>query len=135
LEKTTLPTHTIGSQEIHRLARLGAIARLKELEDEASAIRRMFPGLKKIAEKAPRPASDTPAPRRRRRSRMSAEARLAARERMRAYWAAKKREGQAADEAGAASDAAPGEPSQNPRPAKKARKSRGTSKRGASKKR
>jgi hypothetical protein len=83
---------TLSEQEILRLARLGALARLRELEEEARAIRKMFPGLKGAV---PEGAGDAPKPERkpkpRKRSReISPEARQAASERMRAYWARKK---------------------------------------------
>jgi len=81
----------LSEQEILRLARLGALARLRELEDEARAIRRMFPGLKGV----PEGAAEMPKPKRTARARkggghMSPEARKAAAERMKAYWARKK---------------------------------------------
>ncbi len=80
---------TLDQQELRRLARLGAIARLKQLEEEAAAIRKMFPGLKvdKGAAPAAAPSAAKARPRRRK---MSAEARKAAAERMRAYWAKRK---------------------------------------------
>jgi len=82
----------LSEQEILRLARLGALARLWELEEEAKAIRRMFPGLKAV----PEGAAAAPKPARKARARksggghMSPEARKAAAERMKAYWARKK---------------------------------------------
>ena len=82
----------LSEQEILRLARLGALARLSELEEEAKAIRRMFPGLKAV----PEGAAQAPKPERKARGRkgggghMSPEARKAAAERMKAYWARKK---------------------------------------------
>jgi len=82
----------LSEQEILRLARLGALARLQELEEEAKAIRRMFPGLKAV----PKDAAEATKPERRARARrgggghMSPEARKAAAERMKAYWARKK---------------------------------------------
>ena len=82
---------TLSEQEVLRLARLGALARLRELEEEAQAIRRMFPGLKAAAEgpiEAPKAERKPKA--RRGGSRMSPEARRAAAERMKAYWAKKK---------------------------------------------
>jgi len=87
----------LSEQEILRLARLGALARLRELEEEAKAIRRMFPGLKFPGFKAvPEGAAPAPKPERKARGRkgggghMSPEARKAAAERMKAYWARKK---------------------------------------------
>lgn len=88
-----MPT-ALPKSDIQRLARLGAIARLKELEEEAKAIRRMFRGLrietskeKKEAESGPTPS---PKKARRKKRSMSPEAREAARERMKAYWAKRK---------------------------------------------
>jgi len=79
--------------DVQQLARLGAIARLKELEEEAAAIRRMFPNLNVPAGKrsanAPSAAPKT-AKRKKRARQMSPEARKAASERMRAYWAKKR---------------------------------------------
>jgi len=76
--------------DMQRLARLGAIARLRELEEEAAAIRKAFPGLSKAEPVAP---AEPPAPATRRKKRkrtMTPEARKAAAERMRAYWAKKR---------------------------------------------
>ena len=82
---------TLSEQEILRLARLGALARLRELEDEAQAIRRMFPGL---AGRGEGTAEGEAKPRKGKakggRGHMSPEARKAAAERMKAYWAKKK---------------------------------------------
>ena len=36
---------TLSDKQIHDLARLGAIVRLHEIEEEAAAIRKAFPGL------------------------------------------------------------------------------------------
>jgi hypothetical protein len=79
------------SIDMQRLARLGAIARLKELEEEAAAIRKAFPGLGKAAPAAASPAPAAPKTRKKR-GKMSPEARKAAAERMRAYWAKKRGE-------------------------------------------
>ena len=68
--------------ELQRLARLGAKSRLEELRQEEAAIRRAFPDLfggKGVARAA--------GVRRRRRSNMSAAARKAVSERMKKYWA------------------------------------------------
>ena len=80
---------TLSEQQVLRLARLGALARLREIEEEARAIRRMFPGLKASPEDEGAPSK----PGRKARKgggRMSPEARRAAAERMKAYWARKK---------------------------------------------
>jgi len=81
--------------QFHALARLGAVTRLKEIEDEAAAIRKAFPGVKPQGV-APEPVPPTDAvakpAKRKKRSHMSPEARQAAAERMRAYWAKKNSE-------------------------------------------
>jgi hypothetical protein len=88
-----MPQDILDAAQLHRLARLGAVARLRELEEEAAAIRRAFPGLKKTQDamhESPSPvAAKKPAKRKRN---VSPEARKAAAERMRAYWAKKKGE-------------------------------------------
>jgi hypothetical protein len=82
----------MDQQELKRLARLGAAARLAELNRERAALLRNFPGL--------RAASDDSSPaeegtgrggRRRRRGGMSAAARRAVSVRMRKYWAARRK--------------------------------------------
>ena len=76
-------------EELHRLARLGARARLEELRREEAAIRRTFPDLfGKSAGKAGRKA--TARTHRRRRS-MTAAQRKAVSERMRKYWAERRK--------------------------------------------
>jgi hypothetical protein len=88
-----LPTTTLDPQEFHRLARLGAIARLKELEEEAAALRSLFRGLKKapgqVAESA-EPAPVASKPRKKRGRTMSAEARKLQSEKMKLYWERKR---------------------------------------------
>jgi hypothetical protein len=107
--------------DMHRLARLGAIARLQELEDEAAAIRRAFPGLKKAEAATDSPAptpSARPTKRKKRTRNVSPEVRQAAAERMRAYWAKKK--GTQADAASASANAAPRRKAKGRRRIKKA---------------
>ena len=70
------------------LERLGAQARLDQLQHEIAAIRRAFPGLG--GGRRPAPAGDG-APVKRRRSRMSAAARKAVSVRMKKYWAARRK--------------------------------------------
>jgi len=70
------------------LERLGAIARLDQLNSEIAAIRRAFPGLGHGRVAA---ATADDAPRRRRRSRMSPAARRAVSVRMKKYWAARRK--------------------------------------------
>ena len=66
--------------ELQRLARLGAKSRLDEIRREEAAIKRAFPDL--IGGRVARTVA-----RRRRRSNMSAAARKAVSERMKKYWA------------------------------------------------
>ena len=85
----------LNREDLRRLARLGARARLEELRREEAAIRQAFPDLFGASRGRPRgqqPSGDGAAgggalPRRRRRRRMSAAARKAASERMKKYWA------------------------------------------------
>ena len=74
----------MDQQELQRLARLGAAARLAELQRERAALLRLFPGLR-AADGADSGAS---APRRRG---MSAAARKAVSLRMTRYWAARRK--------------------------------------------
>lgn len=81
---------SLNRREMHRLARVGAQARLVELERERALILRAFPGLE-----ASRPGSSpetTAASRPRRRRGMSAAQRKAVSLRMRKYWAARRKE-------------------------------------------
>jgi hypothetical protein len=89
-----MPTTTLDAAQLHNLARLGAIARLKDLDVETAAIKKMFPGLKEGQGAAPKSPVLAPKakPRKRKRWNMSAEARQAAAERMKAYWAKKRGE-------------------------------------------
>jgi hypothetical protein len=90
---------TITDQQLHALARIGAIARLKELDDEATALRRMFPGLKKAGEHVAESAEPAPAaakPRKKKGRMMSEEARRLQSEKMKRYWEQKRAEKAAA---------------------------------------
>jgi hypothetical protein len=86
----------LNQEQLRRLARLGAMARLEQLRQEEAAIRAEFPelfgrGRRRSGDGA---AAATPAPRRRRRrkrSTMSAAQRKAVSERMRKYWADRKK--------------------------------------------
>ena len=88
-------TKGLSPTDLHKLARVGAASRLAELEREIAALRKAFPGLK--AEPASGPAAPaapaTPtrltshAGRRGRRKPMSAAERKAVSERMKRYWA------------------------------------------------
>jgi len=86
-------------QELQRLARLGAQSRLEELRREEAAIRRAFPDLFRGRRGSPGRAASSDAEtsaaggrrRRRRRPAMSAAARKAVSERMKKYWAARRK--------------------------------------------
>ncbi|HEY7791564.1 MAG TPA: hypothetical protein VIC33_13690 [Vicinamibacterales bacterium] len=91
----------LSREELHRLARLGAEARLQELRREEANIRQAFPDLfragagrgRKRAGAAAASASDAaPARAGRRQYRMSATQKKAVSERMKKYWAARRRE-------------------------------------------
>jgi len=75
----------LSRDELQRLARLGAKARLEELRSEEAAIRRAFPDL--FGRGRGRQAAAAAAGGRRRRRGMSAAARKAVSIRMRKYWA------------------------------------------------
>ena len=91
----------LTATEIHRLARIGAAAKLAQLEREIAALRRAFPGLKAQAAPGPAQPADNglraelapPAPHRSRRSPMSAAERKAVSERMKRYWDARRKAG------------------------------------------
>jgi len=86
----------LNRDQLRRLARLGAIARLEQLRQEEAAIRSEFPELfgrgrrEGSAVAASARAAGT-GRRRRRRRKMSAEARKAVSERMRKYWAERRK--------------------------------------------
>lgn len=87
----------LSSDELKRLARLGAQVRLGELEEERRNILGAFPGLtvviarRKPAKDAPeRSTADTGKKTRKRRRKMTAAEKKAASERMKGYWAARK---------------------------------------------
>ena len=71
------------NEELTRLARFGAAARLAELDRERAALLRVFPGLRAAA------GSDTAGGQKRRG--MSAAARRAVSVRMKKYWAARRK--------------------------------------------
>ncbi|HEY5473732.1 MAG TPA: hypothetical protein VIK32_11130 [Candidatus Limnocylindrales bacterium] len=81
---------TLSDKQLHDLARLGAIARLKELDQEAAALRKMFPGMKQATEQAAEPAPAAPKAKRNKGRMMSKSARKTQSEKMKAYWAKKK---------------------------------------------
>ena len=79
----------LSRDEMRKLARLGASARLEELRKEEAAIRAAFPDL---FGRNRRTRSGTAATsKRRRRSRMSTAARKAVSERMTRYWAERRK--------------------------------------------
>ncbi len=85
----------LNTEQLRRLARLGAIARLEQLQQEEGAIRAEFPELFGRGRRgAGRGRSAAPAASRgatRRRRRMSAAARKAVSQRMRKYWAERRK--------------------------------------------
>jgi hypothetical protein len=97
----------LSVEQLQRLARLGAHARLTELEEERRAILRAFPGLAAEASRrakkaraagtaaAEAVAATGLARRRVRRGTMSAEKRQAASERMRKFWAERRKAAEA----------------------------------------
>jgi hypothetical protein len=92
--------------QLQELARFGAEARLKVLQEEQAALLAMFPELGR-ERRGRRPsigaAPVAAGPTRKRRG-MSAEARKAVGERMRAYWAARRVERAAGEAEGAVGD-------------------------------
>ena len=78
----------LNNEQLRRLARLGAVARLEQLRQEEAAIRSEFPELfGRGRQRGPTAAAPAPKAKRRRRGRMSAAARKAVSERMKKYWA------------------------------------------------
>ena len=75
----------LSRDELRRLARLGAKARLEELQREEAAIRQAFPDL--FGGRGGRRRAASKRGGRRRRNRMSAAARRAVSIRMKKYWA------------------------------------------------
>jgi hypothetical protein len=90
----------LTAAEMQRLARIGAAAKLAQLEREIAALKRAFPGLKPQAARAQAPPADSSAgagsgvtlPRRPRRSPMNAAERKAVSERMKRYWDARRKD-------------------------------------------
>ena len=82
---------TMTDDQMKRLARLGAAARLEQLQEELTALRAAFPGLGATRGRKPAaPAAKATAPRKRRK--MSAANRKAVSERMSKYWADRRRQ-------------------------------------------
>jgi hypothetical protein len=81
----------LNTEQLRRLARLGAIARLEQLKQEESAIRAEFPELFGRGRRGAVAESAKAVGRRRRKKKMSAAARKAVSERMRKYWAERRK--------------------------------------------
>ena len=87
--------------EMHRLARLGAAAKLAQLEREIAALKRAFPGVEAAVGPVPARAADGAArlppgpstPPHSRRSPMSAAERQVVSDRMKRYWDARRKAG------------------------------------------
>jgi hypothetical protein len=81
--------------ELRRLARLGALRRLEELQQEEAAIRAAFPDLNAGSARGrrgkKRGGASADAPTRRRRRKMSAAEKRAVSERMKKYWAERRK--------------------------------------------
>jgi len=84
---------SLSQDQLRRLARLGAMARLEQLRQEEAAIRAEFPDLFGRGRKRPSDAAGGQAGGtvRRRRAAMSAAGRKAVSERMRKYWAERRK--------------------------------------------
>ncbi len=77
----------LTQDQLRRLARLGAVARLEQLRQEEAAIRAEFPELFGRGRHAASAEGEKATATRRPRSKMSAAARKIVSERMRKYWA------------------------------------------------
>jgi hypothetical protein len=94
-----LGVYLLMTPDLKSLAKVGAQARLNELVAERDALLKMFPELKERGRRGRKPANTAPEPAAkpaRKRKGMSAAARKAVGERMKAYWAAKRAEKAAA---------------------------------------
>jgi hypothetical protein len=85
----------LNQEQLRRLARLGAVARLEQLRQEESAIRAEFPELfgrgRQRQRNSPAVAAEPRARRRRRRKPMTTAQKKAVSERMLKYWAARRK--------------------------------------------
>lgn len=82
----------LSKDDLRRFARLGAMRRLEDIRQEEASIRAAFPELfRSSAAPAPAPATAKAKKARRRRSTMSADARRAVSERMKKYWAGRRK--------------------------------------------
>ena len=82
---------TLTQEQLQRLARLGAMARLEQIRQEEADIRAAFPELFGRGRGAKPPDGKATGKRSRKRRTMSAEGRKAVSERMRKYWAERRR--------------------------------------------
>jgi hypothetical protein len=87
----------LTQDELRRLARLGALARLEQIDAERRNILRAFPGLATtMARLRPgeattgQPEADAPKKKSRKRRKMTAAEKKVASERMKQFWAARK---------------------------------------------
>jgi hypothetical protein len=88
----------LNQEQLRRLAQLGATARLEELRQEEAAIRAAFPdlfGRGRRAGNGSRAAASAPASKGARKRKMSAANRKAVSERMRKYWAERRKSAKA----------------------------------------
>ena len=81
----------LNQEQLRRLARLGAVARLEQLREEEAAIRAEFPELFGGRRGSGRAGAKEPGPRKRRRPAMTAAQRKDVSERMRKYWAERRK--------------------------------------------
>ena len=81
----------LNNEQLRRLARLGAMARLEQLRQEEAAIRGEFPELFGRGRRADA-ATEAPA-RRRKRKAMTPAQKKAVSERMRKYWSDRRKKG------------------------------------------
>lgn len=85
----------LNSDQLRRLTRLGAVARLEQLRQEEAAIRAEFPELfgrgRRAVPLADASAKDAPSGKRRQRRAMTPAQKKAVSERMRKYWAERKK--------------------------------------------
>ena len=83
---------TLTQEQLQRLARLGAMARLEQIRQEEADIRAAFPELfGRRGRQAVVAGATEKAPIVRKRRKMSAEGRKAVSERMRKYWAERRK--------------------------------------------
>jgi len=86
----------LNTDQLRRLARLGAVARLEQLRDEEAAIRAEFPelfgrGRGGAARAAETTSAESAGTRRRKKTKMTPQQRKAVSERMRKYWAERRK--------------------------------------------